>query len=181
MVYVFLADGFEEMEALSPVDAMRRAGIDVVTVGITGEYVTGSHGIVVKADTTEFAMSSEAELILLPGGGLGTANLAASDKVAKAIEYSKENGIKMAAICAAPSVLGANGALQGKKAACFPVSDFTDKLLGAEYVNDGVCADGGVITARSAGHSIAFGIELVRQLRGDEKADKLYVELYQNA
>ncbi len=181
MVYVFLADGFEEMEALNPVDIMLRAGIQVTTVGITGEYVTGSHGIVVKADTTEFEMNDSVELILLPGGGLGTANLSASDKVKAAIAYSKEHGVKMAAICAAPSVLGENGVLEGRKAACFPESVFTSKLNCAEYVSAGVCADSGVITARSAGHATAFGIELVRQIKGDEAAEKVSFEIYQNA
>ncbi len=181
MVYVFLADGFEEMEALAPVDIMRRAGIEVVTVGITGEYAQGAHGIVVKADTTEFAMNSDVEMIVLPGGGRGTANLAASKAVADAIAYSMENGVKMAAICAAPSVLGANGALKGRKAACFPVPDFTDKLIGAEYVSDGVCADGGVVTARSAGHAATFGLELVRQLRGDKVSEEKHEEIYQLA
>ncbi len=181
MVYVFLADGFEEMEALAPVDIMLRGGIEVTTVGITGEYVTGSHGIVVRADTTEFTMDESVELIVLPGGGQGTANLGASQRVKDAIEYSKQNGVRMAAICAAPSVLGENGALAGRKAACFPLSAFTDKLNCAEYVSDGVCADGGVITARSAGHATAFGIELVRQLRGEEAAQSVYTEIYQNA
>ena len=180
MVYVFLADGFEEMEALAPIDIMRRAGIEVVTVGITGEYVTAAHGIVVRADTTGFEMNSETEMIVLPGGGLGTANLAASKAVADAIEYSKANGVKMAAICAAPSVLGANGALAGKKATCFPVAEFMDKLEGAEYIETGVCADCGVVTARSAGHSISFGLELVRQLRGEDTASAKFTELYQN-
>lgn len=181
MVYVFLADGFEEIEALAPVDVMRRAGIEVVTVGITGEYVTGSHGIVVKADTTDFSMNENVELIVLPGGGNGTARLSESKAVINAIEYSRTNNVKMAAICAAPSVLGENGALEGKKAACFPLSDFTDKLEGAEYVDLDVCVDGDVVTGRSAGHSINFGIELVRMLRGDETAKVKFTELYQNA
>ena len=181
MVYVFLADGFEEMEALAPVDIMLRAGIDVTTVGVTGEFVTGAHGIVVKADTTAFTMTDDVELIVLPGGGQGTANLSASQAVKDAIAYSKQHGVKMAAICAAPSVLGENGVLAGRKAACFPEPMFTDKLTGAEYVNDGVCADSGVVTGRSAGHSLTFGIELVRQLRGDEAAEKIAFSLYQNA
>ena len=180
MVYVFLADGFEEMEALAPVDVMRRAGIEVVTVGITGQYVTGAHDIVVKADTTELSMSEKVEMIVLPGGGRGTANLAASGEVVRAIEYCRTNGIKMAAICAAPSVLGENGALSGKKATCFPVPDFTGKLAGAEYIDAGVVADGGIVTGRSAGHSIAFGLELVRQLRGEDAAQSKHTELYQN-
>ena len=180
MVYVFLADGFEEIEALAPVDVMRRAGIQVVTVGVTGEFVTGAHGIVVKADCTEFTMNEQVEMIVLPGGGQGTANLGASKLVEEAIAYSKSNGVRMAAICAAPSVLGANGALEGKKATCFPMPEFMDKLSGAEYVHTGVCSDGGIVTGRSAGHSVSFGLELVRQLCGDEIADKKRIELYQN-
>ncbi len=180
MVYVFLADGFEEMEALAPVDVLRRAGVEVVTVGITGEYVTGSHNIIVKADTVDFTMDSGVEMIVLPGGGQGTANLSASQAVKDAIAYAKTGGVKMAAICAAPSVLGENGVLCGKKATCFPLDVFMSKLEGAEYVHQGVCADGGVVTARSAGHSVSFGIELVRELRGDKAAEDVSVELYQN-
>ncbi len=179
MVYVFLADGFEEMEALAPIDIMRRAGINVVTVGITGEFVTGAHDIIVKADTTAFTMSKEVELIVLPGGGKGTANLAASQAVKDAIAYSMSNGVKMAAICAAPSVLGENGALVGKKATCFPLDEFISKLVGAEYVGNTVCVDGDVITARSAGYAAAFGIELVAQLRGTEASEQKYYEIYQ--
>jgi len=181
MVYVFLADGFEEMEALSPVDILLRAGVEVTTVGITGEYVTGAHGIIVKSDAADFEMNECTEMIVLPGGGRGTANLSASEKVRNAIEYAKKHNVKMAAICAAPSVLGENGVLVGRRAACFPEPMFTDKLKGAEYVSDGVCADNGVVTARSAGHAVNFGIELVRQLKGDDAAEKIRVELFQNA
>lgn len=169
------------MEALSPIDILRRAGVEVVTVGITGEYVTGAHNIIVKADVTEFAMNDDVEMIVLPGGGRGTANLSASQSVKGAVAYAKSNGVKMAAICAAPSVLGENGVLQGKKAACFPEPMFTDKLIGAEYVGSGVCADSGIVTGRSAGHAVSFGIELVRQLKGDAAAEAMIKELYQNA
>ena len=121
MVYVMLADGFEEVEALAPVDMLRRAGVNVMTVGVTGEAVRGSHGIVVAADITAQEMDmAGAEMLVLPGGMPGTLNLEKSEYVQAALEYCYENGIHIAAICAAPTILGHKGYLRGRYAICFP-------------------------------------------------------------
>ena len=121
MFYVFLAEGFEETEALAPVDVMRRAKLDVKTVGVTGECVTSSHGVPVKADITIDNIDlDDVQGVVLPGGMPGTLNLEANEKVIEAVKYSCENGKIVAAICAAPSILGHLGILDGKKATCFP-------------------------------------------------------------
>ncbi len=177
MIYVFLADGFEEVEALAPVDILRRAGLQVRTVGVTGEYVTGAHGIRVAADVTAADLDEDIELIILPGGMPGTTNLQASPMVGQAIEHCAAKGIRMAAICAAPLILGDAGLLQGKRAVCFP--GFEEHLTGAQLCAGGVVTDGSITTAKSAGHAIAFGIELVRLLCGEEKAHKTEQALMQ--
>lgn len=120
MFYVFLAEGFEETEALAPVDVMRRAKLDVKTVGVTGECVTSSHGVPVKADITIDNIDlDDVQGVVLPGGMPGTLNLEANEKVLEAVKYSCENGKIVAAICAAPSILGHLGILDSKKATCF--------------------------------------------------------------
>ena len=131
MVYIFLADGFEELEALSPVDVLRRAGIPVTTVGVGARTVTGSHGIPVTCDTTagEAAPFGEMEMIILPGGMPGTTNLENSPIVQGALDQAAETGAWICAICAAPSVLGHKGLLRGKQAVCFP--GFEEPLEGA--------------------------------------------------
>lgn len=136
MVYILLADGFEDMEALSPLDVMRRADIDVRTVGIAGTSVTSSHGVTVQADThagelSPAKLAENAEMLVLPGGGRGTENLDNSDYVTDCLALCAEKGASLAAICAAPSVLGKRGYLSGKHATCFP--GFEQYLDGAEY------------------------------------------------
>ena len=139
MFYVFLAEGFEETEALAPVDVMRRAKLDVKTVGVTGECVTSSHGVPVKADITIDNIDLDDDQgVVLPGGMPGTLNLEANEKVLEAVKYSCENGKIVAAICAAPSILGHLGILDGKKATCFP--GFENELTGAVETDlAGVC------------------------------------------
>jgi len=177
MIYVFLADGFEEVEALAPVDILRRAGLDVKTVGVTGEYVTGTHGIQVKADTVEVDMTADIELIILPGGMPGTTNLETSPMVMEMIRYCQENNIRMSAICAAPLILGKMDILNGKNAVCYP--GFEGMLCGAAISELGVVTDGLVTTAKSAGHAVPFAIELVRLLCGEDKAKKIEFSLMQ--
>ena len=117
MVYMFLADGFEETEALAPLDILRRGGVEVKTVGVTGGYVTGAHGITVKADILPpIALKDNTEAVILPGGGVGTQNLDASVLVKEAVQSAYSRGKLICAICAAPSVLGKMGLLRGKKA-----------------------------------------------------------------
>lgn len=169
MVYLFLAEGFEITEAMAPLDMMRRAKIDVRTVGVMGKNVTASCGVKVEADLEidEIDMK-DCEMVVLPGGMPGSENLRDSEQVSKAVDYAAENGLYMCAICAAPMVLGLKGLLNGKKATCFP--GFEDKLIGAEYTGDGVTADGKVITAKGAGRSVEFGLAIVEALRGKDTA-----------
>lgn len=172
MVYVFLADGFEEIEALTTVDILRRAGIKTVTVGVGGVSVAGSHGIKVLADISETdAVFSELEMIILPGGMPGTLNLEASETVNKFIDYSSENNLWIAAICAAPSILGHKGLLRGKRAVCYP--GFENHLEGATVCDKQVVVDGKIITARGMGAALDFSLELLSLLKGEEYAEKM--------
>ena len=172
MVYVFLADGFEEIEALTPVDIMRRAGIDAVTVGVTGKTVTGAHGIKVESDiTVDTATADGLEMVVLPGGLPGADNLRASAKVRELTVTVLQNGGFVSAICAAPRVLGELGILRGKKAVCYP--GFEEYLDGAEIANTHVVKDGNVITAIGMGASAEFALELVKTLKGSAVSEKI--------
>lgn len=173
MVYVFLADGFEECEALAPVDILRRGGLDVKTVGVGGKTVSGSHGIPVVCDITEDeAVTDCLEAIVLPGGMPGTLNLEKSNSVQRFIDFAVQNGLIIGAICAAPSILGHKGLLRGKKATCFP--GFEKDLVGAEFSDVAVIRDGNVITAFGAGAAFDFGFELLSAITGDKaSADRL--------
>lgn len=173
MVYVFLADGFEETEAIAPIDMLRRAGKDVVTVGVTGKIVTGSHGIPVTADITEEELKSLSgtEMVVLPGGMPGTLNEEASEVVQGAVDYCVTNNIPIGAICAAPSILGHKGILDGRTAVCY--SGFEKDLQGAVIGNKGVVTDGNITTARGAGVAVEFGLELTAVLCGKAVSEKL--------
>ena len=172
MFYLFLADGFEETEALAPLDMMRRAKIEVKTVGVTGEFVTGSHGVTVKADLKPEKISfKNIDGVVLPGGMPGTVNLGQSETVTKAAVYCAENGKITAAICAAPSVLGNLGILKGKKATCFP--GFEKELEGATYTAAPVEIDDNVITGKGAGCAILFGKAIVEKAVSAEAANKV--------
>lgn len=172
MIYMFLANGFEEIEALLPLDLMRRAGLEVKTVGIGGLDITGSHGITVKADMLDTDLSDSApECVILPGGMPGTKNLDASAVVHKALDDALASEALICAICAAPMVLGKRGILCGKNATCFP--GFEEYLEGAN-VGGRVVRDGRVITAIGMGAALEFGIEIVAALLGRDAADKLF-------
>lgn len=172
MIYMFLANGFEEIEALLPLDLMRRAGLEVRTVGIGGLDITGSHGITVKADMLDTDLSDSApECVILPGGMPGTKNLDASAVVHKALDDALASEALICAICAAPMVLGKRGILNGKNATCFP--GFEEYLEGAN-VGGRVVRDGRVITAIGMGAALEFGIEIVAALLGRDAADKLF-------
>lgn len=171
MIYMFLANGFEEIEALMPLDLMRRAGLEVTTVGIGGKDITGSHGITVKADITDLDLVSGApECVILPGGMPGTKNLDASPVVHKALDDALENNSLICAICAAPMILGKRGILRGKNVTCFP--GFEEYLEGAT-VGGRAVRDGQVITGIGMGAALEFGIEIVAALKGREEAEKL--------
>lgn len=173
MVYVFLADGFEEIEALTQVDYLRRAGIDVKTVGVTGTTVTGAHGISVVCDIPEGStvLDDSLEMIVLPGGIPGVPNLSKSEFVIDALEYMYKNDKYIAAICAAPTLVAKYGYLEGKNAVCYPSME--NELFGANCVDASVVRDGKIITARAAGASEEFAFELIRALRSKEAADKV--------
>ncbi len=169
MVYVYLADGFEEMEALAPVDILRRCGVEVKTVGVTGKTVAGAHGICVEADILPEAVKlEEAQMLILPGGLPGTTNLEKDCRVTDAVAKANAQGKYIAAICAAPSVFGHMGLLQGKNATCYP--GFETELHGAIASQDGVVCDGNIITAKGAGRASDFGFLLAGLLVGGEKA-----------
>ena len=169
-VCVFLAEGFEEIEGLTVVDILRRADVETQTVAITDEQmVTGSHGIPVKADAClENVDLGDTEVLVLPGGMPGTRHLGACRALTDRLVQFAREGKRVAASCAAPSVLGDLGILKGKKAACYP--GFEDRLAGAEVVYDRVVTDGNVTTSRGMGTAIAFALELVRLLVSEEKA-----------
>ena len=172
MIYMFLANGFEEVEALCPLDILRRAGLSVTTVGIGGEAVVGAHGIQVLADLPDtMYRDAKPEMIILPGGMPGTTNLDRSRVVESALHVAAANGAYLAAICAAPMVLGKRGYLTGKCATCYP--GFEEYLEGAQLCADGVVVDGKVITAKGMGVALEFGLALVCQLCGQEEADRI--------
>lgn len=174
MIYELLADGFEETEAVAPVDLLRRAHLDVQTVSITAEKVVkGSHGIPVTADIAMGELSVEAEdTLILPGGKRGTENLKASGEVTRLLlTHAGEQRGRIAAICAAPSVLGKLGILQGKRATCH--AGFEDQLTGAEFVDSPVVTDGLITTSQGMGTAVAFGLELVKLLKDQETADRI--------
>lgn len=172
MIYIFLADGCEEIEALTPVDVLRRAGCEVKTVGVGGKTITGAHQIPITCDMTEAEVTYQGlEMVVLPGGMPGTRNLEASQTVLSAVKYAAENGIWVAAICAAPSVLGHMGFLKGRKATCFP--GFEGELAGAKVTGEPVCTDGKWITARGMGVALECSLKLAEVLQGLETAQKL--------
>ncbi len=170
MIYVFLANGFEEIEALAPVDFLLRAGIEVKTVGVSGKMCKGAHGISVEADVLpeDVVLDEKVQGIILPGGMPGAENLNNSSDVQKAIDYCAENNKIIGAICAAPFILGRKGLLEGKNATCFP--GFEDELKGASLVEDGVVVDGSIVTARGAGVAWEFGAAICSVITGEEKA-----------
>ena len=170
MIYVFLADGFEEIEALAPVDFLRRAGVDTVTVGVTGDIVHGAHNIDVKADisVSEIELSDSLDGIILPGGMPGADNLDKSTCVQDAIDFCAQRGKIISAICAAPFILGKKGLLRGKRATCFP--GFEELLDGADIVETGVVKADNIITARGAGVAWEFGAEIAASIVGEEKS-----------
>ena len=172
MIYMFLAEGFEEIEALCPLDLLRRAGLSVTTVGVGAKQITGAHGITVQADVldTEYADPSP-EMVILPGGMPGTLNLSESEVVKNAIRAAHSEGTYLAAICAAPSILGDMGLLVGKEAVCFP--GFEEHLTGANLSSCRVVRDGKIITAAGMGVALEFGLTLVAALCGEDQAEAL--------
>jgi 4-methyl-5(b-hydroxyethyl)-thiazole monophosphate biosynthesis len=171
-LYFFLANGFEETEAITPLDLCRRAGIECITVGIGGAQVTGAHGICVRADLSESEFdASDADGIILPGGMPGTLNLESSRVVTDAVLEVYNRGGLTAAICAAPKILGGLGLLNGRRATCYP--SFETYLEDAEYIDERCVSDGNIITAKGAGAAVDFGLAIVKYFCGEEKAEGL--------
>ncbi len=173
MVYVFLADGFEEIEALTPVDILRRGGVEVITVGVGKRNISGSHKICVSADIADSELKdlTNTEAAILPGGMPGTLNLEKCETVINAVKYCAKNNLVIGAICAAPSVLGHLGLLDNRRAVCYP--SFETELRGVIPCDDFVCRDGNIITAKGMGVSVDFGLELLAALKGAETAESV--------
>lgn len=173
MIYVFLAEGFEEIEALTPVDMLRRAGLEVKTVAVgDSNMVIGAHGIGVVADINEKEYCDREPLaIILPGGMPGTTNLENSATVSVALIEAASRGSLICAICAAPSILGITGLLKGRKATCFP--GFEEYLDGAIVVDEKVVRDGNVITSKGMGCAAEFSHAIIKAILGKEKADEV--------
>lgn len=180
MIYLFLANGFEEIEGLTALDVLRRAGEEIMTVGVGSEKIVGSHKVPVICDTTvdKIEKTDDLKAVILPGGMPGTLNLEADKTVQEYIDFANENGALVCAICAAPSILGHKGLLQGKKAVCFP--GFEKELVGADICENGVVRDGNIITAKGMGVSLEFGLEILAVLQGKEKADAVKAAVQSN-
>ncbi len=160
MLYMFLAEGFEETEAIGCLDVIRRAGLDIKTVGVMGDFVTGSHGVKIRADIGMEGVSfADMTGVILPGGMPGTLNLQRDKGVERAIAYACDNGLLIAAICAAPMIPGELGILEGREAVCYP--GFEEHLKGASIKHDLCVADGNIITGKGAGASMLFGAKIV--------------------
>lgn len=171
-VNIFFAEGYEEVEALTVVDLLRRAGIETDMISVTGDLnVTSSHGVTIRMDRLFEQADEGADMLVLPGGMPGTINLAAHKGLADMINSFNNAGKYLAAICAAPTVYGKMGLLQGKNATCFPGME--KDLIGAEKLTDKVVIDGNIITSRGVGTAIDFGLALVALLKGIGTAQDL--------
>ena len=173
MVYVLLGTGFEEVEAIAPVDLLRRAGIPTLTVGVDGKLVKGGHGIAVEADITVGEMDlTDLDMIVLPGGLGGVATARASSEALEALRFAWNNGKFVAAICAGPTVLADLGITDGKIATCYPGCEGG---MGTAVMAENVpCVrDGNLITGTSAGCAIPFGLMLVEALKGADEAHRI--------
>lgn len=178
MIYVLLADGFEEVEAIAPIDILRRNSMDVAIAGVGGSEICGSHSIAVKTDLqVEDIELADVEGIILPGGMPGTLNLQKDEYVNSLIEYCTENELLIAAICAAPMILGELGILKGKEAVCFP--GFEDSLKGADVCDCPVAICDNIITAKGAGAALEFGSAIVDYFSGEDGVGKATLDTMQ--
>ncbi len=172
-VYIFIADGYEEIEGLTVVDLLRRANIEILMVSITGDlFVTGSHQITSKTDLLfENSDFSDGDMLVLPGGMPGTKNLKEHAGLDTLLKRFHSEGKKLSAICAAPSVLGSKGLLKDKRAICYP--GYEKELIGAKVVNEAVVIDGNVITSKGMGTAIDFSLAIIECLIGEAEARKI--------
>ena len=172
-VLILFANGTEEVEALTPLDYLRRAGADVTLAGVDGEYPVGSHGITVRADVTLDALpqNTDFDMLVIPGGMPGTNIIEASEKAQALITRAEKERKFIGAICAAPKILGARGMLNGKTATCYP--GFEGFLVGAKISKKKAVACGNIITATGAGAANEFALLLISALEGAETADRI--------
>lgn len=172
MVYVLLGNGFEEMEAIAPIDLLRRAGIGVITVGLNGQTITGSHNIGIQADITIEQMDfSQMEMIVLPGGLGGVASIRNCQRAMEAIQYAYDEKKFVAAICAAPTILAQLKITDGIPVVCYPGCEA--EMGNAHMENQACVRHENVITGTSAGCAIPFALELIRTLKGEEAAQQV--------
>lgn len=178
--YLFLATGFEEVEALTVVDLLRRGGVDCKMVSVTGDYdVIGSHAITIRADLLfDEGSLDDAKMLIMPGGIPGTPNLKAHQGLQQLIQKYVSDGKLLAAVCAAPTIYGEMGLLEGKKATCYPGME--DGLVDAIPSQDAVVCDGQFITSRGMGTSIEFGLKLLEQFTDAQKAADLGKKIVYN-
>lgn len=172
MVYVLLGTGFEEIEAITPVDLLRRAGIGVITVGLNGQTVYGSHNIPITADITIEQMDiSDMDMVVLPGGLGGVRSIAACQRALDVISHAHAHGKFVAAICAAPTVLAQLHITDGKAAVCYPGCE--PEMGNAQILPDACVRQGNIITAASAGCAVSFALELISALKGPGQAEHI--------
>lgn len=178
MIYFLLADGFEESEAVVPYDLLKRAGLDIKLVSVgTIILVNSAHNIKIECDILLKDLNyKDMEMLVLPGGGKGVENLDKLNILDEILKFAIINNLYIAAICAAPSLLGKRGLLDGKKAICYP--GFEKYLQGAKIENSRVVCDGKIITAIGAGASFEFGLKLVSILKDNETAEKIKKSIY---
>ena len=173
-VLVPLAQGCEELEAVTVIDLLRRAGIEVVTAGLDEQPVRASRGVVLVPDMTlDAAMQKDYDMIVLPGGLPGADNLGNDGRIIRLLAQMSEAGKYTAAICAAPAVLAKAGLLEGKRATSFPGSLKAGSVAGLEYVEQPVVADGKVITSRGPGTAMDFALQLIEVLSGKQLRDEV--------
>ena len=176
MVYMLLGTGFEETEAIAPLDLLRRAGVSVATVGLNGKTIIGGHGIGITADMEIGEMDlTNLDMIILPGGLGGVASIRACTAAMEAIRFAWENGKYVAAICAGPTVLADLGITDGKNATCYPGCE--SQMGNANMVCEAAVRDGKLITGTSAGCAIPFGLALIEALKGQAEADRIAAQI----
>ena len=173
MVYMLLGTGFEETEAIAPLDLLRRAGVEIMTVGINGKIIYGSHNIGIETDIELAEMDlTKLDMVIIPGGLGGVASIRASESAMNALKFAWDNGKFVAAICAGPTVLADLGITDGKNATCYPGCE--SGMGSAKMVeNAAAVTDGKLITGTSAGCAVAFGLELIKALKGEAEAERI--------
>ncbi|MBB6480814.1 DJ-1 family glyoxalase III [Spirochaeta isovalerica] len=172
-VALFLAEGFEEVEAITPADFLRRSGVDVILAGVTGKKVTGSHGIEITCDVEVSELTGDLDGVIIPGGMPGASNIGSDMASMKIIQAALENGALVGAICAAPAVvLGLNGLIEGRHFTCYP--GFETSFSGAFFSEDRVVYDGNLITSRGPGTAAEFSLALIEYLCGKESRDQIH-------